>query len=301
MKKILCLIVCTALCALLLSAGCTQDATSPAPATPAGSAAPVTPTTTADSVKTLSTSLGTVLTDSRGMTLYYFAPDIPGSGKSTCYGGCANAWPVFYVDSPTVSPPLAGADFSFITRTDGTKQTSYKGWPLYYFSRDEAAGDTRGESVQGNWSAVKPDYNVMYSWQPGYGTFLTDGSGRTLYFFARENPMEAACTGTCLTNWPPYSSGPLVAPSLLKSGDFSVTTRPDGIRQSLYKDRLLYSFVKDTKPGDMFGQGVNNAWYVANISGYVPPVPTLAPTAVPTTKPTINYGSDTDSGGGGGY
>jgi predicted lipoprotein with Yx(FWY)xxD motif len=235
------------------------------------------------------------------MTLYFFADDVSGSGTSTCYGACAKFWPVFSVDSPQVSPPLLASDFSVITRTDGTKQTSYKGWPLYYFSKDTGAGDLKGENIQGNWSVAKPDYTVMYSRQPGTGTFLTDASGRTLYFFARENPGEVACSGTCLANWPAFSSGPLVAPSFLKAADFAVTTRPDGTRQSLYKGRLLYYFIKDTKPGDTNGEGVLNAWHVANVTGYVPPVPAPVPTALPTTKPTIDYSSDSSGGGGGGY
>jgi predicted lipoprotein with Yx(FWY)xxD motif len=241
-----------------------------------------------------------VLTDAKGMTLYFFADDIPGNGISTCYGTCVKFWPVFSTVSPVVSPPLATSDFSVITRTDGTKQTSYKGWPLYYFSKDTNAGDTKGENVQGNWSVAKPGYTVMYSERSGVGTFLTDGSGRTLYFFARENPGEVACTGTCLTNWPAFSSGPLVAPSILKTTDFSGTTRPDGTSQSLYKGRPLYYFAKDTKPGDMLGEGVLNAWHVANITGYVQPVPIPLVTTIPTPTPTIDYGSSSDSGGGGG-
>jgi predicted lipoprotein with Yx(FWY)xxD motif len=233
------------------------------------------------------------------MTLYFFETDIPGNGASVCYGGCATFWPIFYTDSLTVSPPLAATDFSTITRTDGTKQTVYKGWPLYYFVKDTVAGDMKGENVQGNWSVAKHDYTVMFAQQPGRGTFLTDGSGRTLYFFNRDGPGATACTGTCLANWPAFSSGPLVAPSLLKSSDFSGGARPDGVTQSLYMGHPLYYYSKDTKPGDTNGQGVNNAWYVANITGFVPPAP--APTTVPPTtppKPTINYGSDS---GGGGY
>jgi predicted lipoprotein with Yx(FWY)xxD motif len=300
MKNYLYLVLFLIVFAAVLSAGCTQNAAAPVPVS-AATTAPVIPPVSADTVKTAVSPLGTVLTDSRGMTLYFFADDIAGSGKSTCYGGCAKFWPVFSVDSPKVSPPLASSDFTTISRTDGSKQTCYKGWPLYYFSKDTNAGETGGENIQGNWSVAKPDYTVMYSQQPGAGTFLTDANGRTLYFFARENPGEVACTGTCLTNWPAFASGPLVAPSLLKATDFSVTTRPDGTRQSLYKGRLLYYFAKDTKPGDMNGEGVLNAWHVANITGYVNPVPSVTVTTPPTPKPTIDYGSSSDSGGGGGY
>ena len=282
--------LCLIVLAVLLSAGCTQ--TAPAPA--AAATVPVTPPVSADTVKTAPSSLGTVLTDARGMTLYFFADDAPGNGASTCYGSCVKFWPVFLVDSPRVSAPLAASDFSVITRTDGTKQTSYKGWPLYYFSKDASAGDTKGENIQANWSVAKPDYTVMYYHKPGLGTFLTDGSGRTLYFFAKENAGEVACNGACLDNWPVFSSSPLVVPSLLKIADFATTVRPDGTRQSLYKGRLLYYFIKDTKPGDTNGEGVLNAWHVANITGYVPPVP--APVATTPPTPTIDSGSS--SGGG---
>jgi len=301
MKYLPYLALCLIVSALVLSAGCTQNAPAPAPGT-AATTAPVATPVSADTIRTSSTPLGTVLTDARGMTLYFFTPDSPGSAKSTCYDQCVTFWPIFYTADPVVSAPLAAADFSVITRTDGSKQTTYKGWPLYYYISDTRAGDLKGEGVTGNWFVAKPDYTVMLLRQPGAGEFLTDGSGKTLYFLATETSGETACTGTCLANWPAFSSGPLVAPSALKAADFAGAKRPDGTMQSLYKGRLLYYFAKDTKPGDMNGQGLNNAWFVANSSGFVPPVPTPVPTSVPTTKPTIDYGSDSgDSGGGGGY
>lgn len=234
------------------------------------------------------------------MTLYFFARDRPGSGNSTCAGKCATIWPVFYTNSPVVSPPLAASDFTVITRDDGTPQTSYKGWPLYYYQGDVNAGDMKGEGITGNWFVAKPDYSVMLFQQPAVGEFLTDGSGRTLYFFASDTSGVTACTGACIANWPPFSSGPLVAPSTLKNTDFSGGKRADGGMQSLYQNRPLYYFIKDTKPGDINGQGVNNVWFVANMSGFVPLAPTAVPTTppVPTPTPTFDYGG---SSGGGGY
>ena len=73
--------------------------------------------------------------------------------------------------------------------------------------------------------------------------------------------------------------------------------------QSSYKGRSLYYFSKDTRPGDLNGQGVINSWYVADITGFIPVTPTSVPTAVPTpiptTIPTFDYSSN--SSGGGGY
>ena len=85
------------------------------------------------------------LTDSKGMTLYYYTKDA--NGQSACYGGCANAWPIYYADSISVPAQLSASDFGTITRTDGTKQTTYLGWPLYYWVKDAKAGDMTGEGV----------------------------------------------------------------------------------------------------------------------------------------------------------
>lgn len=94
------------------------------------------------------------------MTLYYFITDVPASGTSTCYtaANCTTFWPIFSVDSIVVSPPLKPADFSSISRTDGKKQTTYLGWPLYYFQKDTKPGDIKGENVLKTWYVAKPDY-----------------------------------------------------------------------------------------------------------------------------------------------
>lgn len=128
--------------------------TAAAGGTPAGTAAggAISP------VKTGSTSLGTVLTDDKGFTLYVFKNDVAGNGKSACTGGCAGLWPPVTTTSST-PPTVAGAagTFALITRDDGTKQVTYKGLPLYRFAQDTAAGDTKGDGFAGGlWSAAKP-------------------------------------------------------------------------------------------------------------------------------------------------
>jgi len=130
-------------------AGCTQSQ-QPAQPTPV-----VTLQTTTDTIKVADSSLGRILTDTNCMTLYYFITDIPASGASTCYGKCETAWPIFTVDSIVVSSPIHAADFSTITRTDGTKQTAYQGWPLYYWQNDKKPGDVLGENVQNVWYVAK--------------------------------------------------------------------------------------------------------------------------------------------------
>ncbi len=278
----------------LLIAGCTQQQ-QVQPTTP-----PTTPPTTlkpADTVMTASSSLGTILTDAKGMTLYYFITDIPASGASTCYAAanCSKFWPIFSVENVVVSPPLNAAAFASITRTDGTKQTTYNGWPLYYFQKDTKPGDVTGENVLKTWYVAKPDYTVMIGSTPALGAFLKDSSGKTLYFFTKDTSGTSACTGACLSLWPAFDGGSVVAPSVLKPSDFSIVTRADGVKQTSFMGRSLYTYSGDAKPGDVNGQGFNNLWYVANISGKVPVV-TIVPTTAPTTVRTSSL-----SGGGGGY
>jgi predicted lipoprotein with Yx(FWY)xxD motif len=100
-------------------------------------------------------ALGSFLVDSKGLTLYLFTKDTPNT--SNCYGGCASYWPPLL----TKGAPVAGAGVTAsmlgtTTRTDGTTQVTYNGWPLYYYASDKAAGDVTGENVQGVWFVVTP-------------------------------------------------------------------------------------------------------------------------------------------------
>ncbi len=89
-------------------------------------------------------TLGSILTDGRGYTLYYFTKDaLPDT--SLCTGGCVTNWPLFYVENPQLGDGLDMADFSSIMHPEGGMQTTYKGWPLYYFMSDLNPGETSGE------------------------------------------------------------------------------------------------------------------------------------------------------------
>ncbi len=150
-----------------------------------------------------SPELGFYLTDKNGMTLYFFAKDY--DGKSHCSGDCAQKWPVFYTDTIKPSPGLDVNDFGVIVRDDGTKQVTYKGWPLYYFFQDNNPGDINGEGKKGVWFVAKPDYTVMIAVKPDLGSYLVTPDGMTLYFFANDQPNNSTCYGMCAQNWPPYS------------------------------------------------------------------------------------------------
>jgi predicted lipoprotein with Yx(FWY)xxD motif len=88
---------------------------------------------------------------------------------------------------------------------------------------------------------------------------MTDARGMTLYTFDKDPAGRSACNGQCAKNWPPFEAPADARPS----GDWSVVTRDDGTRQWAWQGKPLYRWVKDMKPGDTTGDGVNHVWRVA--------------------------------------
>lgn len=104
------------------------------------------------------TSLGSVLVDGDGKTLYIFTPDAASAGKSVCNGDCAAAWPPLLGDAaPTLGTGLTASDFTTITRDDGASQIAFFGMPLYYFAADAAAGDVKGQGLNDKWYVIGAD------------------------------------------------------------------------------------------------------------------------------------------------
>jgi predicted lipoprotein with Yx(FWY)xxD motif len=93
-----------------------------------------------------------ILVGNNNMTLYTFAKDTAGSGKSMCNGPCAANWPPLLVDGG----PAVSGDYSVITRDDGKKQLAYKGMPLYFWVKDTKPGDKTGDGfLNGAWKIVR--------------------------------------------------------------------------------------------------------------------------------------------------
>jgi predicted lipoprotein with Yx(FWY)xxD motif len=92
------------------------------------------------------------------------------------------------------------------------------------------------------------------------GKILTDAKGMSLYIFDKDTDGKSACNGPCATNWPPL----MAAADAKPSGAYTIVVRDDGAKQWAYKGKPLYTWTKDTKPGDTTGDGfLNNAWHVA--------------------------------------
>jgi predicted lipoprotein with Yx(FWY)xxD motif len=107
-------------------------------------------------VSTASTSLGPVLVDSRGHTLYLFGKDK--NGKSACTGMCASFWPpLIAAGKPRAAGGVRASLLGTTKRADGRMQVTYNHHPLYTFVKDTKKGQTNGEGVNafgGKWDAV---------------------------------------------------------------------------------------------------------------------------------------------------
>ena len=90
---------------------------------------------------------------------------------------------------------------------------------------------------------------------------LTGSNGMTLYTFDRDaaGSGKSVCNDACARNWPPL----MAKADDTASGDYSVITRDDGGKQWAHKGKPLYFWIKDQKPGDKTGDGVNNVWRIA--------------------------------------
>jgi predicted lipoprotein with Yx(FWY)xxD motif len=131
-----------ALAAITLAA-CGSGSTGSYGSSPAATA----PAAAAQTVKTAETSLGQVLVDENGHTLYGFTSDA--NGVPSCTDACASTWPPVVIDGATLPTGLDPKVFSVVARPDGTHQLEAGKWPLYRFAGDATAGVTNGQGSEG--------------------------------------------------------------------------------------------------------------------------------------------------------
>lgn len=80
----------------------------------------------------------------------------------------------------------------------------------------------------------------------------------TLYIFDKDSPGKSNCYNQCAVNWPPF----FAEAGAKAMGDYSLVTRDDGKMMWAFKGKPLYYWIKDQKPGDKTGEGVNKVWWV---------------------------------------
>ena len=220
--------------------------------------------------------LGPMLVDPTGRTLYLFARD--DLNQANCAGRCALVWPpLLTIDAPVAGEGISQDRLGTITKDDGSKQVTYNGYPLYYFDKDVAPGDTNGQDVGNVWYVVSTDggpvrttASVNVGDNAAMGSILVDPAGRSLYLFTPDTPGVSNCTGGCALTWPPLltveapAAGSGVASSLL-----GTISRADGSIQVTYDGLPLYYFDNDISPGDANGQTVGGVWWVISAQGPV--------------------------------
>lgn len=150
-------IILAALAALALAVGsCSPQAAAPTAQTQtAATSAPAAAMPASPATVNLgkSTTLGAYLTDEKGMALYLYTKDTPGT--SVCTDKCAVAWPpLMTAGSAKAGDGVDASKLGTTTRADGSSQVTYNGWPLYYFDKDKQPGETTGQGVGKVWYLV---------------------------------------------------------------------------------------------------------------------------------------------------
>lgn len=235
---------------------------------------------------------GAVLTDSVGRTLYFFSSDV--AGTANCTGACETTWPVYYSSNASTDLNVNAAEVAVITRADGKKQSTYKGYPLYYYMNDLSTGQINGDGVAGIWFVAKPDYALMvanfqltglngktytktYAEGTGKTVYFTDSKGRTLYAFSPDKNNKNTFTTDLTKNgiWPVYEGELKSVPSIITKDLIAVIdVSTVGKKQLTYKGWPLYYFGQDVIRGDNKGVSVGAApgfWPVLTVATTVAP------------------------------
>jgi predicted lipoprotein with Yx(FWY)xxD motif len=150
------------------AAGSKTASAAPTSEAPGSTTSPAAPSADGSQLvlKTAKGPAGIWLTDAAGRTLYLNTKDK--GTASTCYDTCAKKWPPLTTDKPvTVTGKYTvPSSVGTITRTDGAKQVTYGGHPLYYFTGDTAPDQIKGQGMDGTWFLIGPIANIMNGSKP---------------------------------------------------------------------------------------------------------------------------------------
>jgi predicted lipoprotein with Yx(FWY)xxD motif len=232
-------------------------------------------------------TLGPILVDAEGFTVYLFTKD--NGTTSVCTDKCAEAWPAAVVTgTPTAGPGLDASKLTASPQPDGTMQLTYNGHLLYRYAPEKAAGDTTGQGVGGVWfvldasgnqvgdaaaatttaAAAPATSSLALANDPELGSILVDSEGFTLYLFTKDTGTTSVCTDKCAEAWPAaLVTGTPTAGAGIDASKLTASPQPDGTMQLTYNGHLLYRYAPDKAPGDTTGQDVGDVWYVVNAAG----------------------------------
>lgn len=215
--------------------------------------------------------VGPYLADREGKSLYIYGADFPGDCEtppvSTCFDDCLLAWPLFDAGPRDLQEGLEDEVFGRIEREDGAFQTTFYGWPLYYYRDDLAAGQLNGQGRGRIWFAaetVLPNVMILRAPEAAGGIrYLGDERGRSLYVFADDEPGSASsppvshCADDCLDDFAVFTRPAVLPVSSLEPADLSVFFREDGRPQIAFRGQPLYTAAADTRSGEMNGTEID--------------------------------------------
>jgi predicted lipoprotein with Yx(FWY)xxD motif len=257
-------------------------------------------------LRELANAGGQAFVDDRNMTLYVLAPSK--GGELCADADCRANW------IAAAAPEMAGrvGDFAAVSRRDGVRQWTYKGWPLYRFAGDDNPDDANGAGADPRFQvALMQAYfmpaDAAISHNAALGDILTAANGMTLYTRDRFIDADghnfrtdhgasatgrslgtASCEGDCLQSWHPFKA----AVGALPSGYWEIFTRPDGTAQWAYKGYALYFYAEDRAPGDVRGNEryTLNPLHQTEPSASVGDEKVAAMTAEDASRPGIGVG-----------
>ncbi len=237
-------------------------------------------------VRVVRTASGPVLGTASGRTLYVFVDDLLTRAPSACTGDCAHDWVPMPADGRlTVGRGVSGR-VGTIVRSDGERQLTMDGRPLYLFSGDKSPGDIRGNGIGNLWWAMTPSGLTATSYQltpatygaaqpttltvvtTRFGPVLANDRGEVLYAYADDTPTTSACNADwCLVDWPPLQSlgAPTKPPSI--SALVAVISGAGGTTQVTLGGHPLYTFAGDLHPGDTRGEDIGGDWFLISPDG----------------------------------
>ena len=218
-------------------------------------------------------------------TLYMLSSDT--STRTTCTGACAPSWPpLITTGKPHAGTGITASLISTFVRTNGTRQVTYNGHPVYYFAGDSGVGQDNGQCIYenpGTWhmgnAAGKPiktgsacptggtggaactprpgDGVVSTATKGSLGTIIVDSKGCTLYEYTGDQ-HSSPCIGACATAWPPMSSA--TAPTAKGSAQQAHLGRTAS-GQVTYYGHPLYYYANDSNSTQAKGNGVSGTGY----------------------------------------
>ena len=226
---------------------------------------------------------GKILTDSTGRSLYIQARDVPNTGAVANLGEVGRFYPPFYAESVVDGNGINVSEFGYLTRADGKRQTTYRGWPLYYYLNDKVLGDAKSQGANNNTFLAKPDYTVMVHENVTRGVYLVDTTGAAL--LVQDDPATGQGA-----DYIPFRVSRVIGPSpLVQAADFSETVGPSGESLTMYRGQPLYLYRGQNGPAAIVGDADGYHPVILAPGGALSGA-AEAPTAAPTPIPSVAQG-----------